>query len=393
MTPSGFEDRMLMPVAEQRAYFRDLASVLWQVCRDESIGEGEQRWRAFARLGQPTDENFAIIAGAVRRIVSQAKQTLGGDAAKLSLVERVRVFGLPTIVMLMRATIAQSVLRLDGLARLLILPEWAEIGYPVVQLGHKLAASLLVTRLPDDVVDATELPWPVFEIELPSGIFSTDVGGEQHEIGCLLAGRVVGPFADDAVAMQEILDSHRVEPMRGYAMIASAAPCTLWTVKRTIRDLGNINLVDLDGGVLHGTGAEDRARAQAMKTDDADVRTVGLLARLFVNVALLLTDSSNVRPIGKSHRSRPRGESGRGSPLPMSRVFQLTTPVRHDFRQIVSEYSRGERSTLSVQGYVVGHWKRQAFGHGRTERKRIFVEPYWRGPEDAPIALRPHKLG
>ena len=28
----------------------------------------------------------------------------------------------------------------------------------------------------------------------------------------------------------------------------------------------------------------------------------------------------------------------------------------------------------------------------RADRRWIHVEPYWRGPEDAPIALRSHKL-
>ena len=37
--------------------------------------------------------------------------------------------------------------------------------------------------------------------------------------------------------------------------------------------------------------------------------------------------------------------------------------------------------------------KRQVVGIGRTGRKVIWVEPYWRGPEEAPILTRPYHVG
>lgn len=40
-----------------------------------------------------------------------------------------------------------------------------------------------------------------------------------------------------------------------------------------------------------------------------------------------------------------------------------------------------------------GHHKRQAHGTGGLLRKWIHVEPYWRGGEDAPIAVKTHKVG
>jgi len=37
-----------------------------------------------------------------------------------------------------------------------------------------------------------------------------------------------------------------------------------------------------------------------------------------------------------------------------------------------------------------GHWKSQAHGPGRLERKIIFVEPYWRGPDAAEVINKPY---
>lgn len=41
---------------------------------------------------------------------------------------------------------------------------------------------------------------------------------------------------------------------------------------------------------------------------------------------------------------------------------------------------------------VRGHWRNQAHGQGRSERKLIAIEPYWRGPEMAEVVTRPYKV-
>jgi hypothetical protein len=35
---------------------------------------------------------------------------------------------------------------------------------------------------------------------------------------------------------------------------------------------------------------------------------------------------------------------------------------------------------------VTGHWRNQAYGHGYAEHKLIWINPYWKGPRDAPEA-------
>jgi hypothetical protein len=71
----------------------------------------------------------------------------------------------------------------------------------------------------------------------------------------------------------------------------------------------------------------------------------------------------------------------------------LLREVKIDCRAAIASYIAGQRrASPSVQTLVRGHFKRAAHGPGRTERRWVQVEPYWRGPEDAPIALRPHRL-
>lgn len=44
------------------------------------------------------------------------------------------------------------------------------------------------------------------------------------------------------------------------------------------------------------------------------------------------------------------------------------------------------------QSCVRGHYKRQVIGVGRSGRKVIWIEPYWRGPEGAPLLVRPYEF-
>jgi hypothetical protein len=48
----------------------------------------------------------------------------------------------------------------------------------------------------------------------------------------------------------------------------------------------------------------------------------------------------------------------------------------------------GTGSKWNVRSLTSGHWKRQACGEKGKERKLIWIEPYWRGPEAAPITRK-----
>lgn len=52
--------------------------------------------------------------------------------------------------------------------------------------------------------------------------------------------------------------------------------------------------------------------------------------------------------------------------------------------------SQGEDSGrhINVRTLVSGHWRNQPCGTGRLERKVIWIEPHWRGPEEAPLTSK-----
>lgn len=89
-------------------------------------------------------------------------------------------------------------------------------------------------------------------------------------------------------------------------------------------------------------------------------------------------------------RDRRKGE-------PQLWNFQLTRPVNVDCREEVRAWARsdtaGDPRTLTVRSHVRGHYKRQPHGPRSSLRKWIYVPPHQRGPDDAPLAVRIHKLG
>ncbi|HBF30976.1 hypothetical protein [Rhizobium sp.] len=63
-------------------------------------------------------------------------------------------------------------------------------------------------------------------------------------------------------------------------------------------------------------------------------------------------------------------------------VGRSTTPYQGPSAAI------GKQLTERIQ--TRGHWKSQAHGPGRLERKIIFIEPYWRGPDAAEVINKPY---
>jgi hypothetical protein len=65
----------------------------------------------------------------------------------------------------------------------------------------------------------------------------------------------------------------------------------------------------------------------------------------------------------------------------------------------VADAPLDDRELLAMTGLLAakwadcGHYKRQVVGTGRHGRQIIWIEPYWRGPENAPILARPWRIG
>lgn len=122
--------------------------------------------------------------------------------------------------------------------------------------------------------------------------------------------------------------------------------------------------------------------------DDIDRHAVAALQRLVVNLCLYL---SSTNPQTKRAEwvptDRTMGKRGRTWRIGGS------VKVSKEVREAASQIARGaHRESPLVRHIVRGHFKQQPVGHGRAERKRIYVAPYWRGPLEGPSAPRKYRV-
>jgi hypothetical protein len=265
----------------------------------------------------------------------------------------------------------QALLQLaEGQSSILGTYHWARGGYPQVELGEKYCAALLATVATKEVLADVESPFRSFLIEVPGKLLQ--LWDEKQE---------------QTVPVRRILVVRNVFPdgSRPWSFIAySESPLILWRSGIAISDLQSENFTEIKTLPFFDS-----------QQTTLDKRCAALIGRLIINVCLAFSSPENVQKIGKSHVGWKKYEKGprRQNPEPVVRVFRLGQPTRHDLRPAVSDYLYGRANKLQVQLQVAGHWKMQACGKGLKERKLMWIEPYWRGAEDAPILVRSHKLG
>ncbi len=315
------------------------AAIIWSLLRRVGRGDFDAALKANIHTGITWEQMLPHVPGAL------------SDAA--GIFPEVRATPIGHVIHTLSATSESRCAQVyNGLAA-----RWFNDGMPLVEVSPQLAASMMMTSVGEDVLNAQRFPFSGFTIGVPRGLVWIDAGAGRHWVDTLYAGMCGS--------------------MPGWC--ARAEVGSLYSVQPTMGEL-------LSGSIVnpHATSPLD------LPVESDDERASLLLSRLAAGVILYMTGGMPTKNVGAAHVSW-RGDP-RGSKNPKTRTFRLTHAVAHDMRPAVDAYMNGTSRKATVQSVVSGHWKSQAHGIGRAQRKTIFVEPYWRGSEDAPIALRQHKL-
>ncbi len=246
------------------------------------------------------------------------------------------------------------------------LTTWRRCAYPTLDPSHRLAASLMSTSL-RGIGEGLRMPWDAFAILVPQGLLRADDDDEG------------GPF--DVTSILVHGDGGRVEVGVHGTKHGSGSGDDLLRLYHPATTLMEL-LADPED--LH----EQNPRT-ACKHDlsSRNVRVLTLVGRLVVGSILELTT------MGTNGSSGPRAKKPGREGEPRLWVFKMLRAVKVDARPIVAAYLAGGGRSPTVQSLVRGHWKNQPHGPCSSLRKWIHVEPFWRGPEDAPIAVRAHRMG
>jgi len=247
---------------------------------------------------------------------------------------------------------------------------WATSGFPQVTMGHKYAAALMATAVTAEVEPHIVMPWPAFLLPVPNGLVHVlnDVTNTPTEVRYLLVMQL--RFKD--------------RPQPGWAFIGFTDSSTI--VWRHGPDVTCLIDVKTDE-----TGWSECSFIHSF--DDMEKRAMALLGRLICGVCLSMSDPENVKPPRKGRPNVTAEKHPRNAPAILT--YQIGKPIVLDCRPAIRNYLEGGRKggIPQIQVLVRGHWKMQPYGPKHKLRKAIQVQPYWRGPEDAPINMRSHTLG
>ena len=267
---------------------------------------------------------------------------------------------------------------------------WASYGFPTFELGADTSASMLLTDPSSVPWEDVVFPFPTFSVLLPypaSPLWYTNAVDvpipAQHVL--FHQCRTMPPWVDQEKvyklggwpALKELhVDSY-------FMMLMGPSDSTnLWHTY-TAPSAGD--KTDSFLGVL---GADWFDPAAEGMPGELDVHALKAAGRLVVNLAIYIADLQSKgewSPFGVKRKAK-KGKSTYPVRRWVLNSIKLAPALRRaaDTRMLGSPQWKVEARHL-----VRGHWKSQPCGKGRLERKRVAVQPYWRGPEDGPVLPKP----
>lgn len=261
---------------------------------------------------------------------------------------------------------------------LMFAAKWIDGGCRTLTSDPKYFAAMAQTRAEGAAQDL-RIPWPAFVVNLPPGLIVDGDGVEYCRATFAQYKGVEFLTPDsDAVKIVESVAYYSIDSELGVSIHARWPNWTLVDILCNPDPVKNEKrLIELGDTIMEQTGSDDRIRELVKRA------TVGLL--------YTMQHTDNWRHGG--HFDRPgHGAKLRSGPPP-HRTIIIGRPISIDVREAVRQDAMaGSRAAPSVQTLVRGHLKRQVVGPGGSARKVIWVEPYWRGPEDAAILARPTKI-
>lgn len=241
---------------------------------------------------------------------------------------------------------------------------WAKTGRNVINLTHSLAAALMLTDPPKMAEgEALKLPWPAFAISVPSGIVPVLHHDKQEWA--------------DLIWVYSYIGRHR--------RLGESIPFFRWMVERKSmqvwRDRYPYSIEEPEDEIVYSLFPGE---AVPGKEDDLSL-TAAL--RLIRNLCSWIEAMGSLS--GDAAPSKKKKKGKRKAAFPRPRTWNLGEgfKLRPELRAMASEVALGrtkyapEGWSVRVRHIVSGHWKMQMYGKSGSLRKRIWVKPYWRGPE------------
>jgi len=266
---------------------------------------------------------------------------------------------------------------------------WHQGGVPRIRLSHGLAAQLALTDPNGIDVAEVRLPFPNFAIELPhpNGPLVIQGAGEsrQQDVPSLYITSWAESDDMDFESLQQ-----KDDDLRGwFSKLADSKSRCQWNKPRVHVMLKARGGIGVFGGMWLDRPIDlDLEAGGLLPLDECSKRATMMALRIIVNLALWLKAHDLGDTMSSAGRTVNHEHGLHSLFFEFGNEVKLDRSLRDAARAFCSSGQAHEKWTLEKRFIVRGHWKRQSFGEGRTQRRLIFVEPYWKGPANAPVLSR-----
>jgi hypothetical protein len=246
---------------------------------------------------------------------------------------------------------------------------WARSGFHAVRLTSMQAAAFAWS---EETIDpaTVKAPWPGFAIDVPVGLLSW----VEEETIPASAG------LNTSVTRIMVHDHTDDRDGRFITMIALGdRESGAELVGRPIQCTQAFTAFD-------GNDDPNKAEEQQRRW-----RLWNCVARIVLSTMISLSDPDRMAPVvvkkpGKGQKWRAHAQRGLD-------YVEVNQPVLVDAREVVTRYiATGQAGRIGVRVLVRGHHRNQPCGPKSSLRKRIWIDPFWRGDEEAPVIVHPHEL-
>lgn len=240
--------------------------------------------------------------------------------------------------------------------------DWTKAGFPHFSLTEDFFNAIGVTDFGDPTDEPVHMPFDAFSIAFP----------KSHLLG------------DTTRAFIYRVPSVRLQ-QGGYDMVWKLTRATLLTADPIFtqwpRGITRRELLDeaslIDSATVPG----------ARPLDPAETPLTARLRTLLLNVMSYIESSGPLPTKARERSDAPAAVERLTEARP---VFDVGRVVKLDggLRQAMQASSGDKARWKLAQKFIVrGHWRMQAVGEGRAMRRRTWIAPFWKGPENVAEAL------
>ena len=251
---------------------------------------------------------------------------------------------------------------------------WAHLGFPVFNLTLDFFRAVRVTDFGDSGDEPMNCPYPSYLVRFPEALKDGVKHGFIYPVPTQHSLDLDAPIAFNArrFTLAAPYDENGKKQTARQAYTQWNVGITFDTfLNGTPRTMEAIDAVEREATRVIGTEMDSELTKQARRV----LGNTFLYVNANGGLPAKKTLGADV-PVEREHETAPRFRVGRPIKLGSRIRAALVNP------------GSGQTWELDKRFIVRGHWRNQAYGPERSLRRKQWIQPFWKGPEDVTEAMQ-----